>query len=171
MLYWLMVCGITLCMAIGRRVGSVGAALLAASLTMGQSAPRAWGPNGNGTLDHADDRRWLPLAQASITADDARGVYIASFSPAAQRLGGTRLTISGYMLPIEASTLAAHFVLTRRSTGCPFCPPNEPSEAIEIAAARPMAYTQQPVTLSGTLRLVRQSATGLFYRLDGAVSQ
>ncbi len=140
-----------------------GAVLLAAA-----APPSPWGPNGNGTLDHADDRRWLVFAQASIAADDARGVYVATFPPAVQRLNGSRITITGYMLPIEASTLAAHFVLTRRSTGCPFCPPNEPSEAIEVQAQQPLRYTQQPVTLSGRLRLVRQSATGLFYRLDAA---
>lgn len=137
-------------------------------LLLGATPVAQWGPNGNGTLDHADDRRWLIFAQASITADDARGVYVATFPPAIRRLNGARVTITGYMLPLEPSTLATHFVLTRRSTGCPFCPPNEPAEAIEIRAQRPLRYTQQPTSLSGRLRLVTQSATGLFYRLEAA---
>ena len=72
------------------------------------------------------------------------------------------------MLPDEPSLTSAHFVLTRRSAGCPFCPPNEPTEAIEVFSVASMEYTQAPVTVSGQLHLVARSETGLFYRLDHA---
>lgn len=137
-------------------------------LSLGGMAGQDWGPNGNGTLVHQDDLRWVAFRDAAIAADNARGVYVATFGPGVRRIDGQRLRITGYMLPVEASTLSAHFVLTRRSTGCPFCPPNEPTEAIEVFATRPALYTQSPVTVEGTLRLVEHSAAGLFYRMDGA---
>ncbi|WP_375381880.1 hypothetical protein [uncultured Sphingomonas sp.] len=130
-----------------------------------------WGPNGNGTLDHEDDLRWVFFHDAKIAADDAKGEYRATFSPALAKENGAAFEITGYMLPVDASTTSPHFVLTRRSTGCPFCPPNEPTEAIEVFSAKPVAYTQAPVTVSGTLHLVGRSEQGLFFRLDGAKVQ
>ena len=127
-----------------------------------------WGPNGNGTLDHEDDLRWVMFHGAAITADQAKGEYRATFEPALVRMEGHRFSISGYMLPIEASTTSAHFVLTRRSAGCPFCPPNEATEAMEIFSDKPIRYTQSPVTAEGILHLVARSEQGLFYRLDHA---
>lgn len=137
------------------------------ALTAMQSGGR-WGPNGNGMLDHEDDLRWVAFNDAKITADQAKGEYHATFGPALVSMDRQPLGISGYMLPIEPTTHAAHFVLTRRSTGCPFCPPNEPTEAIEVFADKPVDYTQAPITVSGQLHLVVGSQSGLFYRLDHA---
>ena len=125
-----------------------------------------WGPLGNGRLDHADDRRWTILHDVRIRADDAKGVYIATFGRDMTDLEGRPFTITGYMLPVETGLDARHFVLTRRSTGCPFCPPNEPTEAIEVFAVTPLAYTHAPIAVKGRMHLVRTTAQGLFYRLD-----
>jgi hypothetical protein len=127
-----------------------------------------WGPNGNGLLDHEDDLRWVFFHDAKIIADEAKGEYRATFTPSLAKEEGATLSITGYMLPVEASTRSAHFVLTRRSAGCPFCPPNEPTEAIEVFAARPVDYTQAPVTVEGTLHLIARSENGLFFRMDKA---
>ena len=144
------------------------AAILLLSLAASDAPDQQWGPNGNGTLVHSDDQRWIVFRDASIQADNARGVYVATFGSSIRRFEGRRIVLTGYMLPVEATTLSAHFVLTRRSTGCPFCPPNEPSEAIEVFAVAPVPYTQAPVTITGTLQFVAQSAGGLFYRMTDA---
>ena len=146
----------------------IAAAALFVALTGMQTGGTYYGPNGNGTLDHSDDLRWVFFHDAKIVADDARGIYKASFSPALAKMEGQPFDITGYMLPVEPTTHAAHFILTRRSTGCPFCPPNEPTEAIEIFAVQPIDYTQAPITVQGRLHLVAQTQTGLFYRLDQA---
>ena len=145
--------------------------LLPGTFARGQFYPGGapkWGPNGNGTLDHEDDLRWVILHDVQITADNAKGVYIAKFSKNMADMEGRPFTIIGYMLPIESSIHSAHFVITRRSSGCPFCPPNEPTEAIEVFATKPIDYTQAPIALRGTLHLVRSSEQGLFYRMDKA---
>ncbi|WP_375392546.1 DUF3299 domain-containing protein [uncultured Sphingomonas sp.] len=105
---------------------------------------------------------------ARVTADEAKGVYRATFSPLLKKEDGSSFSISGYMLPVDASTTSPHFVLTRRSAGCPFCPPNEPTEAIEVFTTKPVAYTQSPITVEGTLHLVTESGKGLFFKLDEA---
>lgn len=129
---------------------------------------KRWGPNGNGTLDHDDDARWGIFHDAQIIADEAKGEYRAQFSPTMAKMEGAHISISGYMLPIEASTHSAHFVITRRSMGCPFCPPNEPTEAIEVFALKPFDYTHGVVNVEGRLHLIRRSELGLFYRIDQA---
>lgn len=134
-----------------------------------EGAPiKRWGPNGNGRLEHEDDARWGIFHDAKITADVAKGEYRAAFSPTMAKMEGVRIAIRGYVLPIEANTRTAHFVLTRRSTGCPFCPPNEPTEAIEIFALKPFEYTQGIVSVEGRLHLIRRSEQGLFYRIEQA---
>lgn len=150
-------------MRTGRALVPVLVWLMTSAMTLGGMAPRA-----PGTLDHEDDLRWVFFHDARITADEAKGEYRATFSPSLAKMEGRSFSITGYMLPIEPSTHSAHFVLTRRSAGCPFCPPNEPTEAIEIFAAAPADYRQTPVTVEGRLHLVARSETGLFYRLERA---
>jgi hypothetical protein len=133
-----------------------------------QGGDRKWGPNGNGTLDHEDDLRWVILHDVQITADNAKGIYVAKWGKDMVGMEGRPFTIIGYMLPIEPTTHSAHFVITRRSSGCPFCPPNEPTEAIEVFTTKAIDYTQSPIALKGTLHLVRSSELGLFYRMDNA---
>lgn len=130
--------------------------------------PQQWGPNGNGTLKHADDLQWLVFHDAKITSDAAKGEYSASFSPLLLKMEGQHIAITGYILPVSTTTAATHFVLTRRSATCPFCPPNEPTEAIEVFSQKLLNYTAAPVTVEGKLHFVARSDQGLFYRIDDA---
>jgi len=127
-----------------------------------------WGPNGNGTLNHEDDLQWLVFHGAKIAGDQAAGTYNATFGPFLQKMEGQHIAITGYILPLGATQTTTHFVLTRRSAGCPFCPPNEPTEAIEIFADRFVKTTPAPITVEGKLHLVAHSDQGLFFRIDGA---
>lgn len=145
----------------------LAAPLLLLTLAGFQQQPY-YGPNGNGTLAHEDDQRWLILHDAKIVANDERGVYNATFGPILRKLDGQTFRITGYMLPLNTMMSSPFFILTRRSTGCPFCPPNEPTEAIQIMARVPIHYTQAPITVEGKLHLVSHSEDGLFYRLDQA---
>lgn len=154
-------------------IGAMLLGLLAPSAAVAQfdeygTKPRNWGALGNGYLEHEDDLKWVFFHDAKVTADNAKGVYVATFGKELIDLKGRRFTITGYMLPISADLKSPHFVLTRRVSGCPFCPPNEPTEAIEVFATAPKQYTQAPITVSGTLNFVSSSAAGLFFRLDKA---
>lgn len=154
------------------------AALLSVSLPLAQSvsaqslwggtAEQKWGPNGNGTLKHEDDLQWLLFHDAKITADRAAGVYSANFSPLLMKMEGQHIAITGYVLPVDAMSASTHFVLTRRSAGCPFCPPNEPTEAIEVFSQKLIKATSAPITVEGRLHFVAHSEQGLFFRIDNA---
>ncbi|WDF70915.1 DUF3299 domain-containing protein [Novosphingobium sp. KACC 22771] len=127
-----------------------------------------YGPLRNGTLAHEDDKRRLVLHDTPIFANEERGVYDANFGLLLRKLEGQTFRITGYMLPLNTAVSSPYFILTRRSSGCPFCPPNEPTEAIQIMAADPIRFTRAPITVEGKLHLVSHSEDGLFYRLGKA---
>jgi hypothetical protein len=133
-----------------------------------ECAVQKWGPNGNGTLLHEDDLQWVMLHDTRITADQKAGIYIAAFSPMLLKMENQNLVITGYVLPLSATSTTTHFILTRRSPACPFCPPNEPTEAIEIFSQTFVKPTDAPITVEGRLHFVSRSEQGLFFRIESA---
>jgi hypothetical protein len=116
-----------------------------------------------------NDPAWNLLNEASVTSDAAKGEYKATFPPDLLRLQGARFKVSGFILPLDAMPATLHFAVVRRNTACPFCPPNTPTEAVEVFSQELVKYTGEQVTVTGQLTLVSSSAEGLFYRLDRAV--
>ena len=115
-----------------------------------------------------NDPIWGVLTSAVVSEDRAKGQLDAVFPPAVAALKGATVTVSGFMTPLEAQPRVRHFILTRRSTVCPFCPPNSPSEAVEVRLETPVAVTAEEVTVAGRLSLVAASDEGLFYSLADA---
>lgn len=119
--------------------------------------------------DHDEAPIWgIMKAGTRFQVDRAKGLYVASFDKTMKASEGQRFTISGYILPLDAGRNFTHFVITRRNTGCPFCPPNEMGEAVEVFSRKPIAYSTEEVTFVGRLRLISSSTDGLFYRLEDA---
>ena len=155
-------------MKIARLVSITVLLTLGSASALPASVGTKWGPNGNGTLAHTDDVRWLDLHDAKVTADTAAGLYTARFGPFLQQMDRQDFVITGFMMPVVANVMSNHFVITRRSATCPFCPPNEPTEAIEVFSRNFVQYTDRSVTVEGRFHLVANSEKGLFYRLDAA---
>ena len=141
------------------------AALPAALLLMADGAP-ALTYNPQHYVNN--DPTWDRFNAARITPDMKVGEYRATFPPDLAARDNKPLRLAGFILPLEASTSSAHFMLVRRNTGCPFCPPNAPTEAVEVFSVRPVNYTGAEMAATGRLKLVASSADGLFFRLDGA---
>ena len=132
--------------------------------------PQALPPGFAGHIE-APEVLWDVLATATVKADTAKGVYRATFPDAVKGYEGASIKISGFFLPIETSTKPRHFALSRRNLGCPFCPPSQPTEVIEVMATQGVAPNSDLITVEGRLRLVAESSQGLFYRLEGAVEK
>lgn len=115
-----------------------------------------------------NDPIWGVLTSAVVSEDRAKGQLDAVFPQAVAALNGTTVTVSGFMTPLEAQTRVRHFILTRRSTVCPFCPPNSPSEAVEVRLDAPVPVTAEEVTVAGRMSLTPASDEGLFYSLANA---
>lgn len=120
--------------------------------------------------DHPDDPRWSAFRGVKVTPDKAKGVLVAQFPADLKADEGKVMDIGGYIVPLESSSDTSHFILTRRSSGCPFCPPNEANEALEVFLRKKVHYESRQFYITGKLKLVSTSDQGLFFRLEDATA-
>ncbi len=120
------------------------------------------------TLPQAHDNIWSALVTTRIGEDDAHGTFTATYSPTVRALVGRTLTISGFVMPLETTPQFRHFILTRYTPVCPFCPPGAPNEVVEVWSAHPIAQTNDLVRVTGQFALMNDAEKGLFFRLSDA---
>lgn len=110
---------------------------------------------------------WETLAQVRLVRDGA--TFIPRFEAGVQRLSGQRVRVQGFMLPLDQSGAQSHFVLSANPVAnCFYCMPGGPESMIEIRAARALEFSYDPITLVGTLELLRDDPMGMYYRLKDA---
>ena len=113
---------------------------------------------------------WLILAKTRIGEDDRRGVFTAAFPPEVKALNGRIVTLSGFMLPLDATDRSRHFLLSRYTPVCFFCPPGAPNEVVEVAARNGVPITDRMLTITGRLTLADGADKGLFFQIDQAIA-
>ncbi|HRR09407.1 MAG TPA: hypothetical protein PLO56_12015 [Rhodothermales bacterium] len=111
---------------------------------------------------HTNDEIWKILLK---TEYDLK-TYRPTFSPEHQKLENKTITLRGYLVPIELAFSTHHFGLTPDPSDCQFCVGVGPEKMIELNLDRKIRYTDQPVEVQGTFRLLPNSELLLFYRLD-----
>lgn len=120
------------------------------------------------TLPKARDPFWTTLHTTQIKEDTRRGMFLAVHSPQVKALAGQTLTVSGFMLPLEADMTTTHFLLSKYTPVCPFCPPGQPNEIVEVHTNRPVKAGYDLIKVSGRFALQSNGEQGMFFRLDGA---
>lgn len=146
------------------RLGLTAGALPLLGALTPQQMPQSWIP---GHVQN-NDPSWGVLNGAQVAIDEHRGTMTASFTDMIRHMDQHDLTIGGFLLPLDSRQQFTHFVLTRRNSSCPFCPPNLPTEAIEVFATTPLEYSPDEFLVSGRLQIATESTEGLFYRLNNA---
>lgn len=116
----------------------------------------------------SSDPVWAILRQTPIKADLARGVFTAAPPATVRALAGKEMDVTGFMLPLDPSPMFSHFLLTRNTPVCAFCPPGEPNEVIEVSLTQFVKPTSEPVTVHGRFALQDNGQAGLFFQLDKA---
>lgn len=111
---------------------------------------------------------WTTLRTTRIKVDDARGLFTAVHPPAVKALVGKTITLPGFIMPLDAATRGNHFLLSKYTPVCAFCPPGEPNEVVEIHTARPIVYSPRLVNVTGTFGLENNGDNGLFFQMSGA---
>lgn len=114
------------------------------------------------------DAIWDTLGATNVRLDPPKAPYVSSFPSTVSALNGETLTVAGFMLPLGASGATHHFLLSKYSPVCFFCPPGQPNESIEVNSTSAFVPTQDLVTITGHFALQKCSADGMFYRLDNA---
>lgn len=90
------------------------------------------------------------------------------FPPQIRALGGKRIKVSGYMLPLQNGAKQTHFVLLAYPPDCPFHLNPAPMQFIEVRTKAPVSVSYDVRTIEGTLTLGGEDEQGVFYRfVDG----
>lgn len=111
---------------------------------------------------------WATLRQTKIGINEARGLFTASHPPSVRALAGKTVSLPGFVMPLDAATRGTHFLLSKYTPVCAFCPPGEPNEVIEVHSARPIVFGPKLVTVTGTFGLESKGENGLFFQMTGA---
>lgn len=144
------------------------------SLAAGAAAPPAGQPADERAaqkkLPQSASALWGVLRQTRITEDVKRGLFSASFPAEVEALNGTTVTVTGFMLPIDAKARSRHFLLSKYTPVCFFCPPGEPNEVVEVLADKAMPVSDDLVSVTGTLSLIDNAEKGLFFRISAGAA-
>ncbi|HMA49439.1 MAG TPA: DUF3299 domain-containing protein [Magnetospirillaceae bacterium] len=136
--------------------------------TFGQPADEQAAQMG---LPQSDASLWTLLRQTKVSEDAKRGLYTASFPADVKALSGQTVTLTGFMLPIDAWTHSKHFLLSKYTPVCAFCPPGAPNEVVEVIAPKSIKVTEAMITVTGKFSLANDSEKGLFFRIEGGATQ
>ena len=105
---------------------------------------------------------WRDLAQVRMHGSSAG----LKFPTKVTALDGKLVTVRGFMVPLSDAAAHNRFILAANPVACPACLSPTPSSMIHVHSQIPLRESQEPVILTGTLRL--RPLEGLFYRLDSA---
>jgi uncharacterized protein len=124
--------------------------------------------NAQDQLPQSKDPLWGKLARCPSQYDTKTSLYAITLTPEVKALDGTDVTTQGFVLPLDGLDNTKHFLLTRRTPVCLFCPPGEPNEVIEVHAKKAVAWGDDMVTLKGRFKLVNDGEKAIFFTLDDA---
>lgn len=164
----------------GRRAATLSVLLwaMAAPALAQLSPPIAGVPAGSGPGVHSPNSPFAPLVERadvlpwSLLSDVKISVVkkrvLPTFPPAVQALDGKTQRVQGFMMPLSPGQKQTHFLLTSVPLTCAFCTPGGPESMIEVKTRTPVKYSLEPVLVEGTLAVLSDDPTGLYYRmLDG----
>lgn len=119
-------------------------------------------------LPHSDDSFWGILAGAKIKYQDKAPYISAKITDAIRGYDQKTVTVSGFMLPLDTYESSKHFLLSKYTPTCAFCPPGEPNELIEVFTDKPVKVGYEMTTITGTFHLTNNTDQGIFFTLKNA---
>lgn len=142
--------------------GIVQVGTAAAAAPSGQPADERAAQN---KLPHAQSPLWAKFLASKVRYNNRTGLYSIAVTPEVKALAGKPVTVSGFVLPLDANDHTSHFLLTRNTPVCMFCPPGEPNEVVEVIAPHPILWTDKIVSVTGPLKLINNGEKGMFFQI------
>lgn len=112
---------------------------------------------------------WGKLGKCRVDYDSRRGLYAIDLTPEVKALDQQTIEANGFIMPLDGADRTKHFLLSRRTPVCLFCPPGEPNEIIEVRSKVMLDWVDDPVTLKGKFKLVNDAEKGVFFLMEEAV--
>jgi hypothetical protein len=119
-------------------------------------------------LPQARDALWAKFIKCKLGYDEESGVYSITMTPDVKALDGKTVTLRGFVLPMDGSDRTQHFLLSRNTPVCMYCPPGQPNEVVEVMATRMIAWTDKMVSVTGKLTLINDEEKALFFKIEKA---
>lgn len=93
-------------------------------------------------------------------------IDLPDFSDGLKEKAGKRITLEGYIIPLQQSSAQDYFVLSRFPyQSCFFCGAAGPETVVEVYSDREFKYTDERVKVTGTLFLNPDDPLRLFFIL------
>ena len=117
---------------------------------------------------------WKTLADITWVKqyDDLLGFKVDKpvFSDKIKALEGTKITLKGYIIPIEGYKSHREFVFSAYPYNlCFFCGGAGPETVMEVEAIEAITYTAEQITIRGILKLNDSDLNRLMYMLTDVV--
>lgn len=109
---------------------------------------------------------WKTLAQVEPVKQG--GKMIPSFSREILALDRTDVKVQGFMIPLDIGDKQKRFLISAVPPHCQFCLPAGPDALVEVEAKTAVAYTFDPIVVSGRFAVVKDDPSGVLYRMTGA---
>jgi hypothetical protein len=119
-------------------------------------------------LPKAHDELWSKLIKCAVKYDEKAGTYGITLTPEVKALDGQVVTVKGFVLPMDGSDRTRHFLISRNTPVCLYCPPGEPNEVIEVRAPQGVEWSEKITTVRGKLHLIDDEEKALFFRIENA---
>ncbi len=119
-------------------------------------------------LPRVNDPLWSKFVKCPLSFDEKNETYMIRMTPEVKALDGKTITVRGFVLPMDGSDRTKHFLLSRNTPVCLYCPPGQPNEVIEVRSPRAFAWTQKVVTVTGKLSLINDQEKALFFKIENA---
>jgi len=142
---------------------------LSADPKSADGAPNASGSSALAPQPSAEAKgivSWKTLAQVEEVTVDKR--VLPKFSPQIAALDSKEVRLQGFMMPLEAGAKQKRFLLSANVPSCPFCMPGGPDSLVEVLCKKPIAFSMEPIVISGRLSVLKDDPTGLWYRVTEA---
>jgi hypothetical protein len=119
-------------------------------------------------LPKVHDELWSKLVKCAVDYDNNKGTYSIRLTPEVKALDGKTITLRGFVLPMDGSDHTQHFLISRNTPVCLYCPPGQPNEVVEVEAARAIPWTNKIVSVTGKLHLINDEEKALFFKIEKA---
>jgi hypothetical protein len=117
-------------------------------------------------LPQVRDELWAKLVKCKLDYNEDKGTYSIHVTPEVKELDGKTITVRGFVLPMDGSDRTQHFLISRNTPVCMYCPPGQPNEVVEVQAKRPIAWSNRVVSITGKLSLINDGEQALFFRIE-----
>jgi hypothetical protein len=119
-------------------------------------------------LPVSKDIVWDTFSKVKITYSNEAPHITAAITPEVKALSGQTLSISGFVLPMDGEAETKHFLLSKRTPTCFYCPPGEPNEVVEVYLNKGISFDDAMHTITGTFALTNNTDNGIFFVLKNA---